>query len=150
MKAIDRQRAVLQAILEGATLAEAAAAAGYAGRQGAQQARDGALAELDAKVQNLADEYRAQAEQRLATALRAIWAQVKKGNLTAIDRYVRIENRWSKMRGGDAPVKASLQNPDGSPLLGANDALLAKLDDLANRFAPPGDPSADRRKPDPG
>lgn len=152
VQAIDRQRIVLREIIGGATLDEAAVAAGYAGRQGAQKARDGAIAALEAQVAELANEYRAQAERRLATAVDAIWEAVEGGELDAIDRYVRLEARWAKLRGGDAPSKFEATGRDGAPLFApdARHELLQKLSRLADRVAPAAGAVGDGRAPDKG
>jgi hypothetical protein len=43
--------------------------------------------------------------ERLDTALKAIWPAVLEGDLGAIDRLIRIQDRRSRYEGLDAPIK---------------------------------------------
>lgn len=143
MRELDRQEKVLAAIIGGATLEEAAAIAGYAGKQGAAKARDTALGARAEAVADLADEYRKQSEERLAIAVKAIMPAVKKGSLFAVDRLVKLEARWSKLRGGDAPARTEHSGPNGGPIdvKGVQDEILARIALLAA--------SGGAREPDP-
>lgn len=61
-----------------------------------------------------AKELRALEEARLDVAMVAIAPEVKKGNLAAIDRWVRISERRARLRGLDAPMKHAPTNPEGT------------------------------------
>jgi hypothetical protein len=56
-------------------------------------------------------------ERRLDRALNAMWQAVLDGNLQAIDRFLRVEERRAKLRGLDAPEKMQLGGiPGGEPI----------------------------------
>ena len=50
---------------------------------------------------------------RIDRAQAAIWDQVIKGNHGAIDRFVRLSERRSRILGLDAPAKMALTDPTG-------------------------------------
>ncbi len=67
--------------------------------------RDAVLKELQ-KVQIVeAEQYRVLELERLDMAMIAIAPQVKKGSFQAIDRWIRLSERRSKLLGLDAPTK---------------------------------------------
>lgn len=51
--------------------------------------------------------------QRLDVALQAVWEKVLAGDLFAIDRYLKIAERRSKLLGLDAPTKLAPTTPEG-------------------------------------
>ena len=50
---------------------------------------------------------------RLDAVQEAIWQQVKKGDLDAVDRLVRVSARRSALLGLDRPTKIAPTSPDG-------------------------------------
>lgn len=64
----------------------------------------------------LADKYRSMELQRLEHATAALAPKVKKGNLLAIDRWVRLSESRRKLLGVDAPTKQAVSGPDGGPV----------------------------------
>jgi len=50
---------------------------------------------------------------RIDRAQAAIWDQVIKGNHGAIDRFVKLSERRSRILGLDAPAKMALTDPTG-------------------------------------
>lgn len=64
----------------------------------------------------LADKYRSMELQRLEHATAALAPKVKKGNLLAIDRWVRLSESRRKLLGVDAPTKQAISGPDGGPV----------------------------------
>ena len=99
-------------------------------------------AELDEGVANL----RRLESTRLDTALVAIWPRVKKGELGAIEVFLKISAQRCKMFGINAPASLELSTPDGKMLGVAfadecvRDAKLARAE-LAKKAL-----SAERRK----
>lgn len=53
---------------------------------------------------------------RLDKALNAIWNKVIDGQLDALDRFLRIQERRAKLLGLDAPNETQLSGADGGPL----------------------------------
>ena len=53
---------------------------------------------------------------RLDKALNAIWNKVIDGQLDALDRFLRIQERRAKLLGLDAPNETQLSGEDGGPL----------------------------------
>lgn len=67
------------------------------------------LAKLAKQASEIAGEVRAIELERLDDMLRAIAPQLRQGNLGAIDRALRIQERRSKLLGLDAPERQVLQ-----------------------------------------
>jgi hypothetical protein len=63
---------------------------------------------IDTTTEQYADE-KALATKRLNAALAAIWPRVQRGELLAIDRMVRIEERRAKLLGLDAPARVDIE-----------------------------------------
>lgn len=59
-------------------------------------------------LQEPADDLRRLELSRLDEALRAIWPKVKKGDLFAIDRYLKISERRAKLVGLDSKTEIQL------------------------------------------
>jgi hypothetical protein len=73
--------------------------------------------------------------ERLETAIKKIWDQVEGGDLDAVDRLVRLEQRLAKLQGLDAPTKQELSGPDGAPIeVTTKTTLERKLDELGKRL----------------
>ena len=61
---------------------------------------------------------------RLDNMQRGVWTKAITGNLTAIDRVLKIMERRAKLHGLDAPQKRELTGKDGAPLGGCGLASL--------------------------
>jgi DNA-binding transcriptional MerR regulator len=79
-----------------------------------QAASKAIRAALQRTVQEPADELRQLELARLDDMLQAIAPHVKAGNLTAIDRALKIQERRAKLVGLDTPAKLDLSNTDGT------------------------------------
>src|SRR5690606_22498535 len=53
---------------------------------------------------------------RCEAALRAIWPRICRGDVEAINAFVRLDQRRAKLLGLDAPTKQELSGPDGGPI----------------------------------
>lgn len=74
------------------------------------------LEKLQALNEQQAEDIRAIRLERINTALLAIWPQVKKGHLGAIDRFVRLDSQLAKLTGTDSPEKMDLTS-GGEPIV---------------------------------
>ena len=105
LQSVDRQRQALQLRAGGATYQQIADALGYRGAAGALKAvRAGLLATL----QEPADELRTLELARLDALLRAVWPKAMRGELTAVDRVLKIMERRANLLGLDAPVRVNI------------------------------------------
>lgn len=75
-----------------------------------------ALRDTNAQTAEAADELRRLELERLDTAQAAIWEAVLKGDVQAVDRFVRISKRRGELTGIDAPTKSEIAGADGGPL----------------------------------
>lgn len=111
ISAAQRQAQALQLRISGATLEAIAKALGYSHHSGAQKAIQTALKKT---LQEPAQEMRKLESLRLDTATLAISQQVRAGNFGAVDRWVRLSERRSKLLGLDKPIKVAPTNPEGT------------------------------------
>lgn len=84
---------------------------------------------------------------RCEVALRAIWPRICRGDVEAINAFVRLDQRRAKLLGLDAPTKQELSGPDGGPIpVAAQTSLEQKLKILEQRLTggtqPGGTPGA--------
>ena len=63
---------------------------------------------LKRTIQEPSDEVRQMEIERLDAVLEAVWAQVKQGNLPAVDRYVKLAQRRADLLGLDAPKRTDV------------------------------------------
>ena len=68
-----------------------------------------ALRDTNAQTAEVADELRRLELERLDTAQAAIWEAVLKGDVQAVDRFVRISKRRGELTGIDAPAQSKLE-----------------------------------------
>lgn len=107
MKHLDvlkRERKALEMRLGGFDTEEIGATVGLS-RSAVNRAIDRAMARI---TKPAATELRDMAIGRLDAMLKAIWLEVLNGNLAAIDRALRLEERRAKMEGTDAPLKLDI------------------------------------------
>lgn len=72
---------------------------------------------------------------RCEVALRAIWPRICRGDVEAINAFVRLDQRRAKLLGLDAPAKQELSGPDGGPIpLATQTSLEQKLESLEQRL----------------
>jgi uncharacterized protein YegP (UPF0339 family) len=127
ISAAQRQAQALQLRVSGATLEAIAKALGYSHHSGAQKAVQSALKKM---LQEPAEELRKLESLRLDTATLAISQQVRAGNFGAVDRWVRLSERRSKLLGLDKPIKIAPTNIEGTESYDAGltaDQLFEKL-----------------------
>ena len=104
-KAIKHQERALRAMemrKAGLPYSRIAKELGYSDESGPYRAVKGIL---DKQRQELAVDVRELELARLEDMLQAIWAAVQQGDMAAIDRVLRIQERRAKFLGLDGPVK---------------------------------------------
>ena len=106
IKAVDKHAQALRMRQAGASYEDIARVLGYRSASGAHNAIKSAMKKC---LQEPADELRLLELSRLDEALKAIWGDVKKGSLFAIDRFLKISERRSRLLGLDAKTEISLQ-----------------------------------------
>jgi hypothetical protein len=106
VKAVDKHAQALRMRQAGASYDDIARVLGYRSPSGAYNAIQSAMKKT---LQEPADELRLLELSRLDEALKAIWGDVKKGSLFAIDRFLKISERRSRLLGLDAKTEISLQ-----------------------------------------
>lgn len=87
-----------------------------------------ALAEINQLTATNAEELRQLELQRLDTATLAIAKLVKQGDLRAVDRWLRISERRSKLLGLDAPIQQQVKLETEKQLVQTLDALQQRMD----------------------
>lgn len=116
----ERQRQAVELRRAGASYEQIARQLEYRGKSGAFAAVRAALKKA---VVEEVDELRTLEQERLDLAQAAIWVQVRNGNLGAIDRFLRIQDRRARLLGLDAPMKVAPTTPDGmNEYMGAKDS----------------------------
>ena len=103
--ATEKQAKALALRKAGVSYVGIAEALGYASGSGAFKAVSSGLKKT---LQEPADELRTLELARLDDMLKAIAPHVSAGNLTAIDRALKIQERRAKLLGLDAPVKQDI------------------------------------------
>lgn len=74
------------------------------------------LAEARAQISASADELRSEEISRLDGMLQGVWPRARKGQVTAIDRVLKISERRAKLLGLEAPVRIETTGKDGKPI----------------------------------
>jgi len=80
---------------------------GYANRSGAWKAVVRLVESRAAESVKDADVIIAMEVERLDAMLMAVWAKAKKGDVAAVDRVLKIQERRAKLLGLDAPTKTA-------------------------------------------
>lgn len=106
IEAIERRGDALKLRKQGMTYDEIAAALGYTDRAGAYRAVQAALSAI---LEPAVEELRDVEGEALSQAQEAIWAKVIKGDLSAINTFLRISERRSRLYGLDKPVPQTLR-----------------------------------------
>ena len=113
VQASEKQIQALTLRKAGVGYIDIAKALGYKDHSGAWRAVKAALKRTQ---QEPADELRTLELVRLDDMLKAIAPHVSAGNLTAIDRALKIQQRRAALLGLDMPAKMELTGKDGQPL----------------------------------
>jgi len=113
LKAAERRAVVLQLRKAGYPYSRIAEQVGISPGQACKIAA-AAIAEYRAQAHGDTADLVAWQIARLDDLLMSITAKAKGGNLGAIDRILKIEERRSRLLGLDAPSKIAPTNPDGS------------------------------------
>ena len=74
------------------------------------------LKKLNDQTLELASLMRAMQTERLDTMLLGVWPQAKRGDVAAVDRVLRIEERRSRLWGLDMPIKQEITGKDGGAI----------------------------------
>lgn len=102
LEAAAKQRQALSLRQAGVTYADIADRLGYAASSGAYKA---VMAALDKTLQEPADELRRVELARLDRLQSSVWLAATGGDMTALDRILKIMERRARLMGLDAPVK---------------------------------------------
>jgi predicted DNA-binding transcriptional regulator YafY len=101
----------LAGIISGRKLAAAMLARGYHVSPATIRRDIKAVAEqFNLEAQGNEQTYRDFMTQRLSEEMAAIWPACRKGDLGAIDRDVKLQERLAKLQGADAPLKSETKN----------------------------------------
>ncbi len=131
VKAHDNQLKALSLRKAGLGYQAIADALGYKDASGAWRAVKAALKKT---LQEPADELRTLELARLDDMLKAIASHVAAGNLTAIDRALKIQERRARLLGLDAPAKQDITS-GGEKINPYMDLPLEELRQLAEKIA---------------
>lgn len=139
----ERRAKALRMRRSGATFQEIADSLGYASRG---KAHDDVRVAFDAITSTPAHEVLEAELSRLDGMLSKLWPKVERGQVTAVDRVLKIMERRARYLGLDSPIKQVLTgDPDGAPVLVASSdpgvaraAALAAIAALATATAPAG------------
>lgn len=105
LAALEKRKQALQLALAGVDYQTIADTVGYNSRQAAHKAVKSAI---DMTIKPMAEDVKQMQLARLDKMLTAIWSQVTKGNLSAIDRAIKLEERRARLMGADAPTKTDV------------------------------------------
>ncbi|WP_019024073.1 MULTISPECIES: hypothetical protein [unclassified Thioalkalivibrio] len=112
LTAAERKARAMQLRTTGATYVQIGEVLGVSA-QAAHKMVTKALDELKTLTETEAETVRTLELDRLDRAQRAIWTQVAKGNLGAVDRLLKIQARRAALLGLDAPQKHATTDPSG-------------------------------------
>ncbi|PRA13348.1 hypothetical protein CQ010_01490 [Arthrobacter sp. MYb211] len=129
----ERQKMALKLRLGGATYEQIAnAGIGYSHKGSVQKAVKKAIAEIPREE---ASEVLALELARLDEVLRAIWPQVLKADLWAVDRFINIQNRRAQYLGLNERIPEDNTSEVKAALLGFIEGAKAKADEIEAREA---------------
>jgi len=110
---LDRQIKAIELRRMGKGYVEIATALGI-GKSQAHRLVKAGLEETKAQVTADAADLKSEALSRLDGMLAGIWQGARKGNVSDIDRVLKIEERRAKLLGLDAPTKVAETDPEGN------------------------------------
>lgn len=120
LEAHERHKQALQLRMAGMTYDEIAKQLGYASTSGAY---DAVISAMKVGCRELAEEVRDLELSRLDRMLMAIWPEALAGNVSVIDRVLKLMERRAKYGGLDKPTPIALTSPDGMKEYGAEQPL---------------------------
>lgn len=129
LEALERQLQALELRKAGLSYPVIADKLGYASASGAYQAVESAIQKV---LEEPAEKVRKMALSRLDSFMLSIWPKLREGDLTAIDRALKIEERRAKLLGLDKiQVHATVD-------LGL-EAIVRRAEELSSRYPDIGD-----------
>ena len=130
----ERYRRVVDLKKAGLTYDQIAAEVGYADRSGAKHALDAALERWGT---DSVGSLRMVQNEQLDDLWRRVFAAIAQGDLSQIDRALKILKRRSDLWGMDAPRQHEISGPGGSALrTDVGDLLISRLEELRDRQGP--------------
>ena len=130
----ERYRRVVDLKKAGLTYDQIAVEVGYADRSGAKHALDAALERWGT---DSVGALRMVQNEQLDDLWRRVFAAIAQGDLSQIDRAIRILKRRSELWGLDAPRQHEISGPGGSSVrTDVGDLLIARLEELRDRQGP--------------
>ncbi|HKJ76511.1 MAG TPA: hypothetical protein VKA64_04830, partial [Gammaproteobacteria bacterium] len=75
-----------------------------------------ALAEINAKTAEDAEEVKRLELERLDRMLLSLWPKVTNGDPQAVEKALKVSERRARLLGIDAPTRGELSGPGGGPL----------------------------------
>lgn len=102
---LEREARALQLRIAGASFEKIAQVLGMSNRSVAFKAYERALSRVHAENAN---QMREIGSARLDTLLTAVWGKAVKGDLAAVDRVLKIEERRARLFGLDSPTRLSI------------------------------------------
>lgn len=130
----ERYRRVVDLKKAGLTYDQIAAEVGYADRSGAKHALDAALERWGT---DSVGSLRMVQNEQLDDLWRRVFAAIAQGDLTQIDRALKILKRRADLWGMDAPRQHEIAGPGGSALrTDVGDLLMSRLEELRERQGP--------------
>jgi hypothetical protein len=136
---LERQVKALELRRMGKGYIEIAAALGI-GKSQAHRLVQAGLQDAKAQIDAEASELKAEEISRLDAMLAGLWPAARKGEVTAIDRVLKIMERRSKMLGLDAPVKLAHGGDPDAPPIKSEQQVHAMSDADLERLAAGGSP----------
>lgn len=112
---VEAQAKALELRRAGRSYSEIAAALG-ASKGFAHKLVHQGLADAREAIAGSADALRAEEASRLDALLTATWPDARRGNLSAVDRVLKIMERRAKLLGLDAPERREIGGPHGAPI----------------------------------
>ena len=130
----ERYRRVVDLKKAGLTYDQIAAEVGYADRSGAKHALDAALERWGT---DSVGSLRMVQNEQLDDLWRRVFAAIAQGDLSQIDRALKILKRRSDLWGMDAPRQHEISGPGGGALrTDIGDVFIARLEELRDRQGP--------------
>jgi hypothetical protein len=116
VRSLERQRQALELRRMGLGFEAIAAQLGI-GKTQAHRLVVAGMADSRAQVAASADELRTEELSRLDGMLQGLWPRARKGEVSVVDRVLKIAERRAKLLGLDAPEKRELFGKGGTPLV---------------------------------
>lgn len=115
VKSVERRAEAIRLRIAGRTYADIGAALGISGQSAYDHVKLG-LEQTAKEMGESADVVREQELQRLDRALQLVMERIEKGDMSATDRLVKLQERRAKLLGLDRPTTFEHTGGDGRPL----------------------------------